>query len=81
MATHHMPDISLDQDQKRTFLQAKVKRFEERFKELEAETGMTYIAVLDIDPIRGVIPIRIPVEKRLLKAQDEPQEATTHLEK
>jgi hypothetical protein len=55
----------------------RLKRFRERFEQVEAETGITFIAVLDTGPF-GIVPKIMPVEKKALREPEAKEPDTTN---
>lgn len=60
----HESSLQLTDEQKRAFIEAKVKRFRERYDEVVAETGMELTAVVMFDAVRGLYPDLAVVPKQ-----------------
>lgn len=48
-------------------MEMKVKRFQERLKTIEEETGMTHVAILHFDQLMGIRPVLVVVETKSLQ--------------
>ncbi|MGN6149942.1 MAG: hypothetical protein ACTHPD_15500 [Rhizomicrobium sp.] len=61
--------IALNPEQKAKYLQAKMKRFNERYAQLVAETGMHHVALLSTPAGSFAIPLMVlPVSPEKQKA-------------
>lgn len=64
------PPLQLSEEQKKTYLEAKAKRFLEKYEQLVGETGMTLMPIIQFNPSRGLFPDMAVVPKNLDKKEE-----------